>query len=214
MAKKLMMLGPPGAGKGTQAQRLAKELEIPQISTGDMLRAAKKAGTKLGLEAATYMDAGKFVPDEVVIGIVAEALAGEGAPEGFILDGFPRTLAQAEAIDEMGLTLDHVINIKVSQAEIVDRVSGRLVSLSSGATYHVKYNPPKVSGVCDVDGSELVQRPDDKPEKARGRFVDYEAKTLPLVDFYRGRGKVVDVDGELKPDEVYDAIVKAIGVSG
>ncbi len=214
MAKKLMMLGAPGAGKGTQAQRLATELGIPQISTGDMLRAARKNGTELGKEAGKFMDAGQFVPDEVVIGIVAEALTGEGAPAGFILDGFPRTLAQAEAIDEMGLELDHVLNIEVSESAVVDRIGGRLVSLSSGATYHVQYNPPKVEGVCDVDGSELVRRPDDEPDVVRKRYADYESKTAPLVGFYRGRGKVVDIDGERSPGEVYEEILNVLGVSG
>ena len=212
MSKKLMMLGPPGAGKGTQAQRLAKELGIPQISTGDMLRAAKKAQTEMGKEAAKFMDAGELVPDEVVIGIVRDALLGEGAPEGFILDGFPRTLAQAEALEGMGLELDTVLNIVVAKEAIVERISGRRVSLTSGATYHVKYNPPKVEGVCDVDGSELIQREDDRPEKVRVRFEEYDAKTAPLVGFYRAKGNLVDIDGEQKPDEVYAAVKSALGV--
>lgn len=212
MAKRrLMMLGPPGAGKGTQAQRLAKELGIPQISTGDMLRAAKKKGTELGKKAAGYMDRGELVPDEVVIGIVEESLTSDEVAGGFILDGFPRTLEQAEALDGMPVELDAVLNIQVAEEALIERLSGRRACLSCGATYHVKYNPPAEEGVCGSCGDNLVQREDDRPESVRVRLEAYAAKTEPLINFYRERGKLVDVDGERSPDEVEAAIREALG---
>ena len=212
MAKRrLMMLGPPGAGKGTQAQRLARELEIPQISTGDMLRGAKKKGTPMGKKAAQYMDQGELVPDEVVIGIVEESLSDPEVAGGFILDGFPRTLEQAEALDDMDVELDAVLNIQVSKEEVITRLGGRRVCLDCGATYHTEYDPPQVEGVCDECGGEdVVRRADDEPDKIANRFEDYEQKTQPLIEFYRKRGRLLDVDGERSPDQVYEAIVAEI----
>lgn len=211
MAKtKLMMLGPPGAGKGTQAQRLAEEFDIPQISTGDMLRGARRKGTELGKEAAKFMDAGDLVPDEVVIGIVKERLSEPDAEKGFILDGFPRTVGQAEALDEMGVELEAVLNIEVSEEEVVRRLGGRLSCPDCGATFHEEFKPPAEEGVCDECGTELVKRPDDRPEAIRERLKAYHSKTAPLVDYYRDKGVLIDVDGEGTPDEVYGRAKDAI----
>ncbi len=208
--KRLMMLGPPGAGKGTQAQRLVSKLGVPQISTGDMLRGARQSGSPLGIKAGEVMDAGELVPDEVVIGVVRETLLGDAGKDGYILDGFPRTLAQAEALSERGAELDAVINIVVPDQVIVDRLSGRLVSLSSGATYHTEHNPPKVAGVCDVDGSELIRRPDDEPEAVLTRLRSYADKTQPLIQYYRAQGNLVDVDGTQPLDAVEASVWAAV----
>ncbi len=211
MAKtKLMMLGPPGAGKGTQAQRLAEAHGIPQISTGDMLRGARRKGTEMGEKAAKFMDAGELVPDEVVIGIVAERLSEPDAADGFILDGFPRTVAQAEALDEMGIELEAVVNIEVSEEEVVRRLGGRLTCPNCGATFHEEFKKPSQEGVCDACGEELVKRPDDKPEAIRERLSAYHRQTAPLVDYYRNQGVLLSVDGEGTPDEVYTRIEEAI----
>lgn len=211
MAKtKLMMLGPPGAGKGTQAQRLADEFGIPQISTGDMLRSARRKGTELGNEAAKYMDAGELVPDEVVIGIVKERLSEPDAEGGFILDGFPRTVGQAEALGEMGVELEAVLNIEVSEEEVVRRLGGRLSCPNCGATFHEEFKAPAEEGVCDECGAELVKRPDDRPEAIRERLKAYHGKTAPLVDYYRDQGVLIDVEGEGSPDEVYERTKEAI----
>lgn len=208
MAKtKLILLGPPGAGKGTQATRLQEELEAPQVSTGDMLRAARREGTELGKEAAEYMDAGELVPDEVVIGIVEERLKGPDAAEGFILDGFPRTRDQAEALAEMGVELDAVLSLEVSEDEVVRRLSGRLNCPECGAAFHEEFNPPQASGVCDECGHEgLITREDDQPDVIRERLGEYRAKTEPLKEFYRQEGLLVEVDGEGTPGEVSDRI--------
>jgi adenylate kinase len=211
MAKtKLMMLGPPGAGKGTQAQKLAAKLDIPQISTGDMLRAAKKKGTELGKAAAGYMDRGDLVPDEVVIGIVEESLKDPEVAGGFILDGFPRTVEQAEALANMGVELEVVLNIQVADEVLIERLAGRRACINCGATYHVEYSAPSTEGVCDKCGSEIVQRADDQPESIKARLVAYESKTAPLIDFYRSRGNLVDIDGERSPAEVLSAIEEAL----
>jgi adenylate kinase len=211
MAKtKLMMLGPPGAGKGTQAQRLAEDFGLPQISTGDMLRSARRKGSELGLEAARYMDAGDLVPDSVVIGLVAERLAEPDAGGGFILDGFPRTVEQAESLDEMGVELQAVVNIIVSEQEVVRRLGGRLSCPNCGASFHEVFQPPAAEGVCDECGQALVRREDDRPEAIRERLKAYDAKTEPLVDYYRGRGLLHEVDGQGSPDEVYGRIEEAI----
>jgi len=207
---KLMMLGPPGAGKGTQAQKLAANLGIPQISTGDMLRAAKKKGTDLGKAAAEYMDRGDLVPDEVVIGIVEESLKDPEVAGGFILDGFPRTVEQAKALADMGVNLEVVLNIQVSDEVLVERLAGRRACLNCGATYHVAYSAPKEDGVCDKCGSSIVQRDDDKPDAIRTRLVAYGSKTEPLIDFYLERGNLVDIDGEQTPAQVLSAIEEAI----
>jgi adenylate kinase len=209
---KLMMLGPPGAGKGTQAQQLAESLEIPQVSTGDMLRRARRKGTQLGKKAAKFMDAGDLVPDEVVIGIVKERLSEADAEGGFILDGFPRTVGQAEALDKMGVELEAVLNIEVSEEEVVRRLGGRLSCPNCGATFHEEFKQPAEAGVCDVCGHELVKRPDDKPAAIRERLKAYRANTSPLIGYYRDKGALVDVDGEGAPDEVFERVRDAIAV--
>ncbi len=208
--RKLMMLGPPGAGKGTQAQKLADKLGIPQISTGDMLRAAKKKGTELGKKAASYMDSGGLVPDDVVIGIVEESLKSPEVAKGFILDGFPRTVEQAEALDRLGVKLDAVLNIQVSEDALIDRLGGRRACLNCGATYHIEHKPTKVEGVCDRCGSETILRKDDTPEAIRTRMSAYHGKTAPLIEFYRDRGGLVDIDGAQAPDVVQSQILEAI----
>lgn len=211
MAKtRLMMLGPPGAGKGTQAQRLSEHLKVPQISTGDMLRDARRSGSELGLKAASYMDAGGLVPDDVVIGLVAERLKGPDAQNGFILDGFPRTVEQAEALEAMGVLLEAVVNIVVSEEEVVRRIGGRLSCPNCGASFHTEFQPPKTEGICDECQSALIRREDDKPEAIRERLVGYDAKTQPLVQYYREAGSLSEVDGIGSPDEVYSRVLKAI----
>jgi adenylate kinase len=211
MAKtNLMMLGPPGAGKGTQAQRLAEAHGIPQISTGDMLRGARRKGTELGRKAAKFMDAGELVPDEVVIGIVAERLEEDDASKGFILDGFPRTVGQADALRDMGVELEAVVNIKVSEKEVIRRLGGRLSCPECGATFHEEFKAPSEDGLCDECGHELMRREDDQPEAIRERLRQYRASTEPLVEFYDDLGVLEDVDGEGSPDEVYTRIEDAI----
>ena len=185
---KLILLGPPGAGKGTQAEILSKKLDIPTISTGNILRAAIKNGTEIGLKAKSFMDAGKLVPDEVIIGIIAERLEQPDCAKGYILDGVPRTLAQAEAIENSGIHFDAVLSIEVSNDEIISRMSGRRACTACGATYHVVAAPSKVEGVCDKCGGALVQRDDDKPETVLNRLEVYAKETAPLVDFYKARG--------------------------
>lgn len=209
--RKLMMLGPPGAGKGTQAQRLSELLSIPQISTGDMLREAKRRGTELGLRAATFMDAGGLVPDDVVIGIVVERLTSPDVASGFILDGFPRTQAQAEALDKMGVALDAVINLTVDTEEIVRRLSKRQSCKGCGASYHPDSNPSAVAWVCDRCGGELFVRPDDEPVAIRARQSAYDEKTAPLVNYYRGRGLLVEIAGEGDLDTIQQAILDEVG---
>lgn len=210
--RKLMFLGPPGAGKGTQAQRIADDFGIPQISTGDMLREARRKGTELGNKAAAFMDAGDLVPDEVVIGIVAERLQEDDASHGFILDGFPRTVAQAEALAQMGVALDGVVNIQVSEDEVIRRLGGRLSCPTSGcgASYHKEFNPPANEGVCDKCGAALYVRDDDQPEAIRQRLESYSAKTAPLVEFYDGRGKLLNVKGEGTPAQIEERIRAAV----
>lgn len=200
---RLIMLGPPGAGKGTQAKRLSAELGIPQISTGDMLRAAVAAGTEMGKAAQACMSRGDLVPDEVVVGIVRDRLAEEDAAEGFILDGFPRTVPQAEALEKAGVGLDAVIEVQVDDALLVGRITGRISCRGCGAMYHVEYNPPAKEGVCDACGStDLYVREDDKEEVVRSRLESYYAKTAPLVGFYQDRGLLKVVDGVGDLDEI------------
>ena len=181
---RLILLGAPGAGKGTQAKYISEKFGIPQISTGDMLRAQVKAGTALGLEAKKHMDAGGLVPDAVIIGMVQERLKADDCKSGYLFDGFPRTIPQAEAMKTAGVALDVVLEIDVPDSDIVDRMAGRRAHLSSGRTYHVKYNPPKVAGKDDVTGEDLVQRDDDKEETVKKRLEIYHAQTKPLVTFY------------------------------
>ncbi len=181
---RLILLGPPGAGKGTQANFIKERFGIPQISTGDMLRAHVKSGSALGLEAKKYMDAGGLVPDEVIIGMVKERLKDSDCAKGYMFDGFPRTIPQAEAMKQAGVAIDYVLEIDVPDAEIIVRMSGRRAHLSSGRTYHVKFNPPKVEGKDDVTGEPLVQRDDDKEETVRKRLEVYHSQTQPLVEYY------------------------------
>lgn len=181
---RLILLGAPGAGKGTQAAYIVEKFGIPQISTGDMLRAAVKAGTPLGLEAKKHMDSGGLVPDDVIIGLVQERIKQPDCARGFLFDGFPRTIPQADAMKAAGVKLDHVVEIDVEDAEIIKRMSGRRVHLTSGRTYHVSFNPPKVIGKDDLTGEDLVQREDDKEEVVRKRLQVYHSQTRPLVDYY------------------------------
>lgn len=212
MGMKLIMLGAPGAGKGTQAEILSAKLGIPTISTGNILRAAIKDGTPVGLEAKSYMDAGKLVPDSVIIGIVAERLEKPDCAKGFILDGVPRTIPQAEALEKAGITFDAVVSLEISDDEIVDRMGGRRVCASCGAPYHVKNLPPKVEGVCDACGGKLEARADDKPEVVRDRLKVYHKETAPLKDFYAERNLLKTVDNQPTVAETTAAILKALGL--
>ncbi len=192
----MIFLGAPGAGKGTQAEVVCKELNIPSISTGNMLREAVKNGTQSGLAAKKFMDAGELVPDEVVIGILKDRIAQPDAKNGFILDGFPRTVAQAEALDKMGVQIDKVIEINVPDDAIIARMSGRRVCEGCGNSYHIKFKPTKAEGVCDACGAKVVQRADDKPETVLARLKTYHEKTEPLKDFYAAKGKLSTVNGQ------------------
>ncbi len=209
---KLILLGAPGAGKGTQAAILSERLSIPTISTGNILRAAVKNGTPVGLKAKSYMDAGKLVPDEVIIGIVAERLAEPDCAKGFILDGVPRTIAQAEALEQEGVAFDAVVDIEVDDAVIEQRMSGRRACTNCGATYHIVAAPPKTEGVCDVCGGELVQRADDKPETVRGRLAVYHRETEPLKDFYGQRGLLKTVENQQTIEDTTKAILAVLGL--
>ena len=212
MGMKLILLGAPGAGKGTQAEILSAKLGIPTISTGNILRAAIKEGTEIGLQAKSYMDAGKLVPDEVIIGIIQERLAEADCANGFILDGVPRTLPQAEALDQHGITFDHVLSIEISDEEIEQRMSGRRVCSKCGAPYHVKSKPPKQEGVCDTCGGALVQRDDDKAETVRQRLAVYHAETEPLKGYYQQKGILVPVDNQPTIEATTQVIVEALGI--
>lgn len=213
---KLILLGAPGAGKGTQAQFLTKQYGIPQISTGDMLRAAIKAGTEMGKLAKSFMDEGKLVTDEVIIGLVKERIAQADCAAGFLLDGFPRTVPQADALAEAGVGIDAVVEIDVPDEVIVERMSGRRAHLASGRTYHIVYNPPKVEGKDDETGEELVQRDDDKPEVVKDRLAVYHKQTAPLVDYYQDVAaknsalKYVRIDGTQPIAKVEKAIISAL----
>ena len=198
---KLIFLGAPGAGKGTQAEIISKELNIPTISTGDMIREALKNGTEMGLKAKSYMESGALVPDEVVIGIVKERLSKDDCKNGFILDGFPRTIPQAEALDEMGIVIDRVLSIEVSDEDITRRMSGRRVCSGCGASYHVEFKPSKAEGVCDACGEALVQRKDDAPETVLDRLKVYHEQTEPLKDYYAKSGKLRIVQGQEKVED-------------
>ena len=189
---RLILLGPPGAGKGTQAAFITKKFGIPQISTGDMLRAAVKAGTPLGLEAKKVMDAGGLVSDDIIIGLVKDRLQQADCQAGYLFDGFPRTIPQAEAMKAAGVKLDYVLEIDVPDSDIVERMSGRRVHAASGRTYHVRFNPPKVAGKDDVTGEDLIQRDDDREETVRKRLEVYQAQTRPLVDYYGSWAKTGD----------------------
>lgn len=210
----ILLMGPPGAGKGTQAANLVKELSVPHISTGDMFRAAVKEGTELGKQAKACMDEGKLVPDEVTIGIVRERLAKDDCKKGCILDGFPRTVEQADALSrimkELGLALDAVLNISVPASDLVERAVGRRICKSCGATYHVSFNPSAKEGVCDECGGELYQRADDTKETMENRLSVYEASTRPLIEYYQKAGIYKEVDGRQAIDKVTQDLVNAL----
>ena len=208
---KMILLGAPGAGKGTQAERLCKVLEIPTISTGNILRAAVKNGTPTGLKAKAFMDAGKLVPDEVIIGIITKRLAEDDCKNGYILDGVPRTIAQAEAMEKAGINFDAVVSIEVADEVIMERMSGRRVCESCGASYHLVAVPPKVAGVCDSCGGKLVQRKDDAPETVKDRLAVYHKETEPLKDFYAQRGLLKSVENQPSVEATTAAILKALG---
>jgi adenylate kinase len=209
----LILLGPPGAGKGTQAAQLVEDFDLPYIATGDILRAAVKEGTELGKKAKEYMDAGDLVPDDVIVGVVAERLEDADTRDGFVLDGFPRTIPQAEALekrlDEMGRKLTAVLLIEAPDDEVVKRISGRRVC-PEGHTYHVDFEPPEKDGVCDRDGEELTQRDDDKPDKVRRRLDVYHEQTSPLIEYYDDRGLLQRFDGSRPKVEVADHIRKTL----
>ena len=206
---KLILLGAPGAGKGTQAANICAKYNIPAISTGDALRAAIKEGTQLGLEAKSYMDAGKLVPDEVVIGLIKEKLASDSCKNGFILDGFPRSIPQAEALDAMGIQMDVVLSLEVADEKIVERMSGRRVC-HCGASYHVAYLPPKTEGICDKCGAELYIRDDDAEATVRKRLDTFHAQTEPLKDYYGNKGILVTVEGREEVEDTSAAVLEAL----
>jgi adenylate kinase len=219
---RLILLGGPGAGKGTQANYIKEKYQIPQISTGDMLRAAVKAGTDLGMKAKEYMDSGGLVPDEVIIGLVKERIEEADCAKGFLFDGFPRTIPQADAMKEAGVAIDAVVEIDVPDQEIIKRMSGRRAHLASGRTYHIIYNPPKVEGKDDVTGEPLVQRDDDKEEVVKKRLDVYHAQTEPLVEYYKkwaatgkaGAPKHIRIEGVGKVEEIRDQIYSQLDQIG
>lgn len=216
---RLILLGPPGAGKGTQANFIKEKFGIPQISTGDMLRAHVKAGTELGVRAKAIMEAGGLVSDDIIIGMVKERLKEDDCKTGYLFDGFPRTIPQAEAMKAAGVPIDYVVEIDVPDAEIIKRMSGRRVHVASGRTYHVVFNPPKTAGKDDVTGEELIQREDDKEETVKKRLDVYHAQTEPLVQYYgdwaargeAGAPKYVKISGIGKVEEIRDAVFKGLG---
>ena len=209
---KLILLGAPGAGKGTQAEILCKKLGIPTISTGNILRAAIKDGTPTGLKAKSYIDAGTLVPDEVIIGIVDERLAQDDCKNGYILDGVPRTIAQAEALEKAGIGFDAVVSIEISEEEILRRMNGRRVCEACGSSYNVVSIPPRVEGICDNCGGKLIQRKDDTPETVRERLKVYHTETEPLVDFYAARGLLRPVRSDDTKEGTTQAILAALGI--
>ena len=208
---KLILLGAPGAGKGTQAEILCKELDIPTISTGNILRAAIKDGTPVGLQAKAYIDKGHLVPDDVSIGIITERVAREDCKNGYILDGVPRTIAQAEALEKAGIKFDDVISIEISDEVIMERMSGRRVCESCGASYHLVAVPPKQEGICDKCGGKLVQRKDDAPETVKARLEVYHKETEPLKAFYAQRGLLKSVENQPTVEETSQAILHVLG---
>ena len=211
---KIIMLGAPGAGKGTQAQMIADQYHIPHVSTGDIFRANIKNGTELGMEAKKYMDQGLLVPDELTVKILLDRVAEEDCKEGYLLDGFPRTIPQAEVLDkaltELGDAIDYAINVDVPDENIVKRMSGRRACLSCGSTYHMEHIPPKKEGVCDKCGNELVLRDDDKPETVLNRLEVYHKQTQPLIQFYEEKGVLRTVDGTKPMKELFDSIVEIL----
>ncbi|GIP19552.1 adenylate kinase [Paenibacillus montaniterrae] len=210
----ILFMGPPGAGKGTQAERIVEEFSIPHISTGDAFRLAMKQGTPIGLKAKEYIDQGLLVPDEITNGIVKERLAQDDCANGFLLDGFPRTIQQAEALDamlqELGRSIDHVVNLSVDRDLLLARLTGRRICKTCGATYHVLFNPPKTEGICDKDGGELYQRSDDSEEKVGTRLDEYTSKTAPLLSFYGDKGLLREVNGEQDINVVTAEIISTL----
>lgn len=211
---RLVLLGPPGAGKGTQASAIVKKYNIPHISTGDIFRANIKEGTQLGKKAKEYMDKGLLVPDEVVVSIVKDRLTKDDCKAGFLLDGFPRTVNQAEALDAelllMGIKLDKVVNIEADRNVLIERAIGRRICKDCGATYHVKFNPPKIEGICDLDNTALFQRDDDIEETVATRIQVYLDQTQPLIDYYQQKGLILNIDGTRQIDEIFISIVEAL----
>ncbi|MBQ8166058.1 MAG: adenylate kinase [Lachnospiraceae bacterium] len=212
---KIIMLGAPGAGKGTQAKMLAAKYDIPHISTGDIFRANIKNGTELGAKAKEYIDKGLLVPDELVVDLIMDRFKADDCKNGYILDGFPRTIPQAEALDKaltaVGESIDYAINVEVPDENIVNRMSGRRACVGCGATYHIKYSPTKVEGKCDTCGAELIIRDDDKPETVLNRLNIYHEQTQPLIDYYSAKGVMKEVDGTVDMNDVFDAIVAILG---
>ena len=212
---KLIMLGAPGAGKGTQAKKIAEKYGIPHISTGDIFRANIKNGTELGNKAKSYMEQGLLVPDELTCDLVVDRIQQEDCSNGYVLDGFPRTIPQAEALkaalEKLGTTIDYAINVEVPDENIVTRMGGRRACLACGSTYHIVYNAPNVEDVCDVCGAKLVLRDDDKPETVQKRLTVYHEQTQPLIDFYGKEGVLVEVDGTQNLEDVFQAITKILG---
>ncbi len=207
---KLILLGAPGAGKGTQAEKIVDKFGIPAISTGNILRAAVKDGTEMGLKAKSFMDAGQLVPDEVVIGIIKDRLKENDCENGFILDGFPRTIPQAQALEDAGIEIDKVVDIEVPDEKITKRMSGRRVCAKCANSYHLEYKKPQTDGVCDACGGELIQRKDDAPETVQARLVEYHEMTEPLKDFYQNLGKLVIVEGQEEVADTTALVFKAL----
>jgi len=212
---KIIMLGAPGAGKGTQAKMIAEKYSVPHVSTGDIFRANIKNNTELGLEAKSYMDKGELVPDELTVKILLDRVAQEDCKNGYVLDGFPRTIPQAEVLDEalvkLGDKIDYAINVDVPDENIVKRMSGRRACVTCGATYHIEHVPPKKEGICDSCGSELILRDDDKPETVLNRLDVYHKQTQPLIDFYSAKGVLKNVDGTLDMADVFTSITDILG---
>lgn len=212
---KIIMLGAPGAGKGTQAKMIADKYSVPHVSTGDIFRANIKNGTELGMEAKKYMDQGLLVPDELTVKILLDRVAQDDCKNGYVLDGFPRTIPQAEVLDneltKLGETIDFAIDVNVPDENIINRMSGRRACLACGATYHIAHVPPKQEGICDRCGKELVLRDDDKPETVKNRLEIYHEQTQPLIDFYTKKGVLKTVDGTVPMNEVFEAIVAILG---
>lgn len=212
---KIIMLGAPGAGKGTQAKKIAEKYGIPHISTGDIFRANIKQGTELGKKAKTYMDQGLLVPDELTVDLVIDRIQQEDAKNGYILDGFPRNIPQAQCLDEalakLNDKIDYAINVEVPDENIINRMGGRRACVGCGATYHVEYNPPKTEGICDICGEKLILRDDDKPETVKKRLNVYHEQTQPLIDYYSKAGVMKEVDGTVDMDDVFAAIVQILG---
>ena len=207
---KLILLGAPGAGKGTQAEVICEKFNIPSISTGNILREAIKNGTEMGIKAKSYIDNGNLVPDEVVIGIIKDRLAMDDCKNGFILDGFPRTIPQAEALDKMNIDIDCALSIEVADEKIMQRLSGRRVCLSCGATYHIDYKKPAKEGICNNCGAELVQRDDDKPETIADRLAVYHSQTEPLKEYYKAAGKLITVEGQEEVKDTTALVLSAL----